>query len=132
MGPKNKKIESKLNRATSFLVFAFCVTACFLTIKPSIYALLASQNLDIPMIVGEGKRNNFKVQRQKIQSHYLQYGIYIPFDDIILTREEKISPRYLRMLRKSCGRGHIFIWVPFRIKVPLTGEKVFEWCLTQN
>lgn len=71
------------------------------------------------------------VQR-KVQKHYLDYGIYIPLDDIILNQDENSAITQLSLLEQVCGEGTLYIWVPIRIRIPVLGEKVLEWCLLRK
>ena len=68
--------------------------------------------------------------RRQIQQHFLHHSIYIPFDDIYINELEPHSQDYFvsLVMQKSCGRGRLLIWVPFKIRLPIIGEKVFEWC----
>ncbi|WP_159455058.1 hypothetical protein [Pseudobacteriovorax antillogorgiicola] len=106
--------------------------ACYSTTQPSLQALAASHALEslaedeafssLPRTAG----------KRKIQRHYLDYGIYIPIDDIILDLEGGTNIAQLKMLRKACGAGQTFVWIPLRFRFPMLGEKVFEWCLTMK
>lgn len=133
MGPKDGPIirfnRWKLVRYT--LTAALVAAAVTLTAHQAIRATVASyalkQSLDASAV-----GTDVTIIRQKIQAHYLRYGVYLPFDDIIITQEPDISEEYVRLLKKNCGKGNIFIWVPIVLKVPLTGEKVTEWCLTMS
>lgn len=68
-------------------------------------------------------------QKRKLQFHFSRYGIYVPFNDIIsksslLITEQKIYKDHIKIF----GRSNIYIWLPLKIRIPLLGEKVYEWC----
>ena len=71
--------------------------------------------------------------RRQIQKHFLDrsaHQIYLPLEDIVaLTPHELESGSEAALLmQKACGHGKLFIWIPFKFKLPVTGEKVLEWC----
>jgi hypothetical protein len=71
---------------------------------------------------------------RKLQLHFLKYRIYIPLEDISFS-----NPSQVNALDKglsnfpgnsiSCDFTKNLIWVPFRFKVPVIGERVLQWCL---
>lgn len=68
--------------------------------------------------------------RRRIQKRFLKQDVYIPLEDITLADGNGAADGdYLFVMRKNCGQGRIFVWVPLRFRLPLTGEKVREWCL---
>ena len=89
------------------------------------------ENLNILYRVYQLKQNN----HSEILSHsstdlaihryFLKFGIYVPREDII---ESTITSINFPM-HNSCPKGKIQIWIPFKIQVPLFGEKVLEWCM---
>lgn len=77
--------------------------------------------------------DNPTIYQRKIQKHFLKYGIYIPMDDIVIDNQVgKIDETLFFLMRKSCGRGKLYIWVPLKIRIPIIGEKVVEWCLKEK
>jgi hypothetical protein len=67
-----------------------------------------------------------------VQKHFLRYGFYIPSEDIVLNSKNKILDKeFLSHLKKSCNHGKLYVWIPLRVRVPLFGEKVLEWCFNQ-
>ena len=120
---------------TSFWVLASAIpllAALYSSSKPAIDAFLASQTVVSKTNLFEQREAPILSTKRKIQRHYLDYGIYIPIDDIILDLEEGDQISQSKMLRKVCGEGNAYVWVPLRFRLPLIGEKVFEWCLTMN
>ncbi len=66
--------------------------------------------------------------RREIQKHFLGHTVYIPLEDIIAPPAGDNHDDLALLMQKACGRGRLYIWIPLRFKVPLTGEKVIEWC----
>jgi hypothetical protein len=67
--------------------------------------------------------------RRQIQKHFLAHRVYIPLDDIVAPPLGDTDPgSALLLMQKACGRGRLYVWIPLKFKVPLTGEKVIEWC----
>lgn len=67
--------------------------------------------------------------RRQIQKHFLANRVYIPLADIIAPSPNEMGPGdTLLLMQKACGRGRLYVWIPLKFKVPLTGEKVIEWC----
>lgn len=105
------------------------------TFAPSVRALLASIDLELtPSVIqlnGDGSTST-SVKRQ-IQRHYREYGIYVPLEDIYFSSEAKESNARLSFLmQKACGRATLYVWIPLRLRLPLEGEKVFDWCWKFN
>lgn len=63
---------------------------------------------------------------QEIHIFFLKRGILIPIEDIF-TSEEGNS--FLGM-RKACRKGKIHFWIPLKLRIPIFGEKVIEWCMS--
>ena len=72
---------------------------------------------------------DLSLERQ-IQRHFLAYNIYIPIEDIVTLPSTNGSQNEVASLimQKACGRGRLFVWIPFKFRLPVTGEKVIEWC----
>ncbi len=67
--------------------------------------------------------------RRRVQKHFLGHNVYIPMEDIIATSAQDPSSATLALLmQKACGRGRLYIWIPFKFMLPVAGEKVIEWC----
>jgi len=71
--------------------------------------------------------------RRLLQKRFLKYGVYIPMEDItVVGRDTQDEEKYVFFMRKACGPGNIFIWVPLRFHWPVWGEQVIEWCWKPN
>lgn len=71
--------------------------------------------------------------KRTVQKHFLSNGVYIPLEDIFTdSRRQKNPTGEILFMRKKCGRGKIYVWVPFKINVPVYGQKVFEWCIRKT
>jgi hypothetical protein len=75
--------------------------------------------------------------RRKEQRYFLDSGIYIPLEDIMFVDQlAKAGKSYTTALKENCSdlndvRG-LAIWLPLKIKIPLLGERVQEWCWRPN
>lgn len=104
---------------------AFLAATAYLTLSPLESAsLTAAFDLD---------HEKFLLGR-KVQLHFLKYRIYIPIEDISFTNPSQdisieIDPGNLSEETTSCNSRKPLIWVPFRFKVPVIGERVIQWCL---
>jgi hypothetical protein len=113
------------------LLFSPFVAAIFWTTAPaisgldSIYSFPSKlvQNLDT-----SGEQSDLWYRR-KIQKHFLNSRVFISMDDIItVNKEMEKNDDGVRLLRKSCGDSSLYIWVPFRFRLPLLGERIYEYC----
>lgn len=67
--------------------------------------------------------------RRQVQRHFLDHSVYIPMEDIVAGAPTEEDPTDMSLLmQKACGQGRLFIWIPFKFFLPVTGEKVIEWC----
>jgi hypothetical protein len=67
--------------------------------------------------------------RREIQRHFREHDIYIPLEDIVTPASMPAGPDDLPLLmQKACGQGKLYVWIPYKINLPVVGEKVFEWC----
>ena len=71
--------------------------------------------------------------RRREQRYFLDSGVYIPLEDIMFVDQlGRGRQNYAVAIRENCSglgpeRG-LAIWLPLKIKVPLLGERVKEWC----
>lgn len=118
-----------------FLVSLFClapiVATIIWTVFPSLSAAVAIAKLSrepVQLSDPAGVEETLAIKRQ-IQRHFLDYSVYIPTEDIVIFQDgESKNTRLETLMTKACGRGSLFVWVPFKIALPFYGEKVFEWC----
>lgn len=67
--------------------------------------------------------------KRSIQKHLLHFGTYVPIEDIVTASPRDVASGDLSLLmQKACGRGKVFVWIPLRIRLPIVGERVYEWC----
>ena len=106
---------------------AALVWSCF----PAILASWAVVSHDPPTMTKDDWLNPAHVLelRRQIQKHFLANRVYIPLDDIVAPSPLGAEPGdALLLMQKACGHGRLYVWIPLKFKVPLTGEKVIEWC----
>ena len=72
--------------------------------------------------------SEIKETQRKIQQHFRKYRVHVPTEDIIIVADSE--QRYVigDLLRKACGTGNIFIWVPFKFRIPFKKTYIFEKC----
>lgn len=69
------------------------------------------------------------LQKSKIQRHFLRYGVYVPFSDIISkSSHDDFEQTLVSQHTQLCGPSRIYIWLPLKVRFPVFGYKVFEWC----
>lgn len=100
------------------------------SVYPSATALVAAAtfpSVDEEMWSSEG--GSFDVQRS-IQKHFLGYRLYLPLEDIFVAQPKGNSDlkRFTLLMRKACGYGRVYVWLPLKLRLPFIGDKVFEWC----
>jgi hypothetical protein len=68
--------------------------------------------------------------RQKTQSHFLSYDVYIPQEDIIVVSKQDYdhNGELVRMMFQACGQGTVYVWIPLIFKLPYFGHIVLERC----
>ena len=67
--------------------------------------------------------------KRAIQKHLLSFATYVPLEDIVAASPRDVASGDLSLLmQKACGRGKLFVWIPLRIRLPIVGERVYEWC----
>lgn len=67
--------------------------------------------------------------RRLVQRHFMSVGVHIPLENIVATSDDdSANPRTIDLMTEVCGHGDLLIWVPVRLKLPLIGDWVTEWC----
>ena len=125
---------AKLNSSLRTIGLICPILAAFIwSAHPS--ALAAWALIDAPLFTSKysddpDPQTNRQNLRRQIQRHFLRHYIYIPLDDIVSINSDPIpaDDTASLVMQKACGRGRLFVWIPFKIRLPVIGEKVFEWC----
>lgn len=78
----------------------------------------------------EPERTEF---RRSLQKYFLESGIYIPLEDVMFVDQlANGGKNYSAALKDNCsgltGARGLAVWLPLKIRVPLIGERVKEWC----
>lgn len=66
--------------------------------------------------------------KRDIQKHFLQYKLYLPVEDMVAGIGEIEEQRTADLMRSACGSADLYVWVPVRIRMPLIGDRIHEWC----
>lgn len=105
--------------------------AAFWSAEPALQATYAAWKYNLTPIDTDRLNNSINQvnTKRQIQKHFLRDNIYIPLEDIILITDflEKQSNLSFFM-QNACGRGRIYVWVPLKFRLPIIGDRVFDWC----
>jgi len=133
---KSKPLESAAPPSRLRTVVLLClfllpsVVAFSWSSLPAIQTVIAAITLHVESTEGAfGSDVDLRVRRS-VQQHFLGYNTYIPLDDILILSDDSSAPERLPFLvRRACGNGKLFVWVPLTFRIPLLGYRVFEWCM---
>lgn len=65
--------------------------------------------------------------KRNIQNKFRKKKVYVPLEDIVLETSE--TPQILiDDMRKSCGKGEVYVWLPMHVKLPVFGDRIWEKC----
>ena len=74
------------------------------------------------------EQTRLELQRS-IQKHYLQYGVYLPLEDIMFTdRILRTNKELTGAVQRFCQGAPVALWLPIVIRLPFIGERSTEWC----
>jgi hypothetical protein len=104
---------------------------------PTLSAVVAVVSLRTPALYADEWSDADKVVevKREIQKHFLNNHVYLPVEDIVTVSDsggEKASGTLAELMKRACGKGNIYIWIPLRFRVPLVGDRIFEWCWNGN
>jgi len=118
-------------------MMAVLILGLLWSVLPGLGAIAAYMTL--PPITSDSANNPLLQESlknaRKVQLHFLKYRVYIPLEDIIISTEELTSSSYesqKKPPKKSilwCNLEKSILWIPIKYKVPIVGERVFQWCL---
>jgi hypothetical protein len=115
------------------LLSMLILICAYWTFEPALRAVIASLSLNDTFLssdLGEINQEALNVRR-RIQKHYLEYDVYMPLEDIIVPIGPAADPsknRLTFLMRNVCGSAKIYVWVPIKIRVPVFGNMIWEWC----
>jgi len=102
--------------------------AIWLSFGDSLRAGMATMTLNPSSLAAMNEETALQLRRN-IQQHYRQYGLHLPIEDIVVVSKNRDEPDKLTFLmRKACGQGKVYVWVPLKLKLPFLGNRVVEWC----
>lgn len=117
-----------------FLLIAPSLAGVGWTVFPTLGVLAAMANFSLPGVQAledeEWQEPSRTLEiRRAVQKHFRAYSVYIPLEDILTPASDPPGPEDVSLLmQKTCGRGKLYVWLPFKFNLPVIGEKVFEWC----
>lgn len=110
------------------LAAAAAVTWSALPAAKAAVATLALKGVPKDSVLQGTENVRLELQRN-LQKHFLDYGVYVPLEDIMFTEHVSQTNADLEtVIKKVCGDAPLAIWVPLQFKVPLIGERSVEWC----
>ena len=119
---------SWLEAASWIAVIIFCLGWTFWPTSRAVVAAFAMTPISRQPLVTGAESVRLEVQRA-IQKHFLNFGVYIPLEDIVfLERLTQTNQSLEGILKKVCGSDPIAIWLPLKFRLPLVGERSMEWC----
>jgi len=103
--------------------------AIWVSSSQAVRAISATFTLSWPIISQHVDDDYFLEARRNIQAHYRQFGVHLPIEDIVILGDDKdLQDQLTFLMRKACGQGNIFIWVPLKFNLPILGTRIVEWC----
>lgn len=66
--------------------------------------------------------------RRGLQKHFSGYGLYIPMEDIIVSDPNLVGQELTQFMQKACGDGTLYVWVPLKMRLPIYGTMIWDWC----
>ncbi len=106
--------------------------AIFLSVFPVIKIAYAAYHLKVPNFSSENSGATLLTHetKRRIQRHFLDYDYYIPLEDIVFLDPNGTSDDNTTLLTKmACGQGgQLAIWLPLKVRLPLFGNWIIEWC----
>ena len=130
-----------LNRLGFFIaLIAPLIAAVVWSGLPAARAYYAARAFDFPTMAEHDWDDGAKTVelRRHLQKHFLNHNVYIPMEDIVVANpnetdqghagNERNPANVAMLMQKACGKGRLYVWIPLKIRVPISGEKVIEWC----
>ncbi len=123
------KFSRKLNW---LLIFLPILIAVAWSIWPSAKVFLAVRSFDASDVrnLSENAEKSADLKRN-IQRYLLSWDIYVATDDMASSTELRTNQAVSwEDVKKLCGDGDFFVWLPLKIRVPIAGALEREWCWT--
>ncbi|MGE0171515.1 MAG: hypothetical protein AB7T49_01970 [Oligoflexales bacterium] len=118
-----------LHKIRSFLISVPILVGVLWTTFPALRSLAAMGTLKLKGRSGFEEHLDSLDLKRAIQKHFLYYGTYIPLEDIAL-ENELVGDEILSGVRRYCGKATLYVWVPYRFRLPVLGETLTEVCQT--
>lgn len=110
------------------LALGSMITWSALPLARALAATWSLKPISRPAVDEGGTHIRLELQRT-VQKHYLDYGVYLPLEDIVF-KDHVINgnPDLDGIIKKICGNAPVAVWVPLLLRLPYIGERSFEWC----
>ena len=122
-----------IKRARNYLLLLLpSLGAASWSLYPAVMALAGMLSLRLPQydpVAIETHEITEEIGRT-LQTHFLGFDIYIPLEDIWVDNTSKggEAERLSLLMRKTCGHGSLYVWIPFSFRLPFVGNRTLEWC----
>ncbi len=101
----------------------------FWTVAPSVKAVVAAYMITPVAMPGQPFDDLGWVDfRRQLQKHFSSYGLYIPMEDIIISDADLVGQELPQFMRAACGDGLLYVWIPLKMRLPVYGSVVWDWC----
>lgn len=125
---QNRPKRAMFEAASWIIALLIMVGWSLMPVGQAVLATLSVKPLS-KKIVEQGAENMRLEMQRGLQKHYLNYGVYIPLEDIMFTEHVVKSNSDLGpVVRSVCGNAALVVWIPLLIRLPLVGERSIEWC----
>jgi hypothetical protein len=131
-------IRPLLSVGKLFLLLIPATAALAWSCRPAALAVWAMARLPTVTLTAADWQDPARLleMRRQVQRHFLASDVYIPMEDIVVSVSPEGAPAdgaapatsLPLLMQKACGQGRLYIWIPFKFVLPVTGEKVIEWC----
>ena len=94
----------------------------------TVWAIATAPDLTLGQMEWQDQNQTLALRR-KLQRHFLAHSVYLPLEDITMAPgPNAASDDPSLLMQNACGQGRLLVWLPFKVTVPIAGEKVIEWC----
>lgn len=107
------------------------IFAIYWTVAPALaakYATLKYLPTSIKVDQARSQHATITAKRQ-IQKFFLNENIYVPLDDIFISTDFlENDPALSLLMQNACGQAKLYVWIPLKFRIPIFGDRVFDWC----
>jgi hypothetical protein len=125
--------EVTIHKAAKYILLLLpSIGAACWTLYPAAMILIGMVSLKLPQYDAAAMELSETTEEigRTLQTHFLALDIYIPLEDIWIDNVSKgpESERLSLLMRKTCGRANLYVWIPISFRLPFLGNRTLEWC----